>query len=133
MYLAINIVVIITYYSVGLVTLWNYSSFIQIRIVFVGKNYSAIMCIELECTKLIKNIFLSKSHENYENLRLVVRKNQSHKEGVRTRGPRIWLIFIYIVQFFTLIIIVWFIFHKNGSGRNYVNFKFFRPTSGKHS
>ena len=57
-------------------------------------------------------------------LRVDVRKNQSHKEGVRNRGPSIWLIFTYIVQFFTLILVVLFVFHKNDRMQDYGSLKF---------
>ena len=57
-------------------------------------------------------------------LRVDVRKNQSHKEGVRNRGPSIWLIFTYIVQFFTLILVVLSVFHKNDRMQDYGSLKF---------
>ena len=57
-------------------------------------------------------------------LRVDVRKNQSHKEGVRNRGPSIWLIFTYIVQFFTLILVVLSVFRKNDRMQDYGSLKF---------
>ena len=60
-----------------------------------------------------------------ETLRVDVRKNQSHKEGVRNRDSSIWLIFTYIVQFFTLIFVVlFFFFHKNDRMQDYGSLKF---------
>ena len=35
----------------------------------------------------------------HEDLRVDVWKNSSHKEGVRKRGPSIWLILTYMVVF----------------------------------
>ena len=42
----------------------------------------------------------------------------------QNRGLPIWLIFAYFIVFM-LILVVLSIFHKNGSGRSYANFKFF--------
>ena len=72
---------------------------------------------------------------NCDYLRVDVRKNQSHKEGVRNRGPSIWLIFTYIIQFFTLILMVWFVFHKNDRMQDYGSFKFWqiRPREKIHN
>ena len=46
------------------------------------------------------------------------------KVGIN-RGPQIGLIFTYIVQFFTLILVVLFVFHKkNYHMQDYGNLKF---------
>ena len=57
-------------------------------------------------------------------LRVNIRKNQNHKEGVRNRGPSIWLILTYFVQFFTLILVMLSVFHKNDRIQDYGNSKF---------
>ena len=64
-----------------------------------------------------------------------VRKNQSHKEGVRNRGPSIWLIFTYIVQFFTLILVVLSVFRKSITVAGYGSLKFWqtRPREKIHN
>ena len=70
--------------------------------------------------------FLSSSTCNHLQLllRVNVSKNQSLSKGGVSRGPSIWLIFTYIVQFFTLILVVLSIFHKNDRMQDYGSFKF---------
>ena len=66
-------------------------------------------------------------------LRVNFRKNQNLSKGSFSRGPSIWLIFIYIVQFFTLILVVLYVFHKNVFMQDYGSFKFWQTRSRKNS
>ena len=70
------------------------------------------------------NMILDRFKDILSYLRVDVRKNQSHREVVRNRSLLIWLIFTYIVQFFTLILVVLFVFHKNDRMQNYGSLKF---------
>ena len=74
--------------------------------------------------KLIKLSALNVSFYLFHILRVNIRKNQSLSKGSVSRGPSIWLIFTYIVQFFTLILVMLFVFHKNYCIQDYGSLKF---------
>ena len=59
-----------------------------------------------------------------KHLRVDFRKIKVIRKGDGTGGSSIWLIFTYIVQSFTLILMIIIVFRKTESGRSYANFKF---------
>ena len=87
-------------------------NFIMLIFIFPGLFYYLLGNLIILLQRIVLSfwlwLFLWK---DWINLRVNVRKDPSHEEGMRKRGPPIWLVFTYIVQFFTLIITVWFVFH----------------------
>ena len=67
-------------------------------------------------------------------LRVDVRKNQSHKEGGAEQGSVDLADFHIYSTVFTLIIMVWFVFHKNDRMQDYGSLKFWltRPQKNIH-